>query len=92
MIIGDIFGSPPTICLDFQLHLESLTPRESVLNFCCSYMEELVHAAKPNASETQIHDDVCSAIEGFLDITLPEAVKQYRLNYSNACDKLKEKR
>ena len=92
MIVGDRLGSPPQIYIDFQNHIEGYRPAETIVNLCASYMEELIHASDPNKNETQIQDIVCSAIEGFLEIKLPDALKQYRLDYSNTCDELQAKK
>ena len=62
------------------------------------YMEELIHASDPTNSktqihdaknETQIHDVLCLSIEGFLEIKLPDSLKQYRIEYANTCDNTK---
>src|SRR3990170_5781153 len=63
-------GSPVLhICIDLQSHLID-SPSTSIATFCASYIEELIHSADPQKSETEISETLCSAIEGFLEIKL----------------------
>jgi hypothetical protein len=80
------------VCIDFQSHFKKGKPIEFVVNLCTSYIEELIHSANPLKSETQIHGVVCSAIEGFLEIKLPNCVKEERLKYAKTCDELKHRK
>jgi len=88
-----IVGSGPIahVCIDFQSHFKG-KPNESIVNLCTSYIEELIHSASPLESETQIHEVVCSAIEGFLEVKLPNCVKEERLKYAKTCDEIKHKK
>lgn len=90
IIVGDDFGSPPQICVDFQSHFTG-KPIEFIANLSISYIEELIHSSDPTKTETQIHEDVYSAIEGFLEIKLPESVKLAKLEYAKQCDALQAK-
>lgn len=85
-----ILGSGPIahVCIDFQSHFKG-KPIEFVVNLCTNYIEELIHSANPLKSETQIHEVVCSGIEGFLEIKLPNCVKEERLKYAKTCDEIK---
>jgi len=85
------FGPIPHVCVDFQNYFKG-KPIESVFNLCTSYIEELIHSANPHKSETQIHEVACSAIEGFLEIKLPNCVKEERLKYAKKCDAIKDKK
>lgn len=86
-----IVGSGNSIAnvhIDFESHFKG-KPSEFIVNLCISYVEELIHSANPLKSETQIHEVVCSAIEGFIEIKLPDCVKEERLNYAKTCDEIK---
>lgn len=88
-----IVGSGHSIAnvyIDFERHFKG-KPSEFIVNLCTSYIEELIHSASPLKSETQIHEVVCSAIEGFIEIKLPDFVKEERLKYAKTCDKIKQK-
>lgn len=76
VIVGK--GSKAVILIDFQGHSPT-KPINFVTSLSTSYLEELVHSVYPNKSETEIHELVCSVVEGFLEIKLPEAVKKERL-------------
>ena len=91
MIVG-IANSAPYIYIDFQSHFEGYKPIEFIANLCVSYIEELIHASDPTKTETQIQEIVCSAIEGFLEIKLPDSLKQYRLSYAKTCDDIQSKK
>jgi len=88
-----ILGSGPIahVCIDFQSHFKG-KPIEFVVNLCTSYIEELIHSVNPLKSETQIHEVVCSGIEGFLEIKLPNCVKEERLKYAKTCDEIKHRK
>lgn len=88
-----IVGSGPIahVCIDFQNHFKG-KPNEFIVNLCTSYIEELIHSVSPLKSETQIHEVVCSAIEGFLEVKLPNCVKEERLKYAKTCDEIKHKK
>ena len=73
-----ICGSQAFIYIDFQSHFKG-APIDFITNLSISYLEELVHVVNPNKSETEIQELVCSVIEGFLEIKLPDEVKQERL-------------
>jgi hypothetical protein len=77
--------------IDFLAHFKG-NPSEFIVNLCLSYIEELVHSANPSKSETQIHEITCSASEGFLEMKLPDSLKEDRLKYALACDKLPNKK
>lgn len=91
MIIGHP-NSPPDVFIDFQRYFENKKPIEFIANICTAYIEELIHASNPILTETQIQEIVCSAIEGFLEIKLPNSLKQYRLNYAKTCDGIQSQR
>lgn len=76
VIVGS--GSEAVINIDFQGHFKS-TPIDFIANLSVSYLEELVHSTYPHKSETEIHELVCSVVEGFLEIKLPNSVKKERL-------------
>jgi hypothetical protein len=63
-------------------------PSEFVVNLCLSYIEELIHSAYPSKSETQIHEITCSAVEGFIEMKLPDNLKEARLKYAQEFDEL----
>ena len=90
MIVG-IANSAPNIYIDFQSQFEGYKPVEFIANLSISYIEELIHASDHTKTETQIQEIVCSAIEGFLEIKLPNALKQYRLSYAKTCDDIQSK-
>ena len=71
-------GSKAVIHIDFQSIFEG-KPIEFVTNLSIIYLEELVHYTYPSKSETEIHELVCSVVEGFLEIKLPNNFKQERL-------------
>jgi hypothetical protein len=73
-----ICGSQAFIYIDFQSHFKN-KPLDFITNLSVSYLEELVHVVNPNKSETEIQELVCSLIEGFLEVKLPDEVKQERL-------------
>lgn len=75
-------GTGANIYINVQDHFKG----DFVVNLCVSFIEELVHIIDPAKSETQIHDIVCSMLEGFLEVKLPESVKDERLRYSKECD------
>ena len=75
-IVG--YGFKAVIHIDFQRHFPT-KPIDFIINLSISYLEELVHYTDPSKSETEIHELVCSVVEGFLEIKLPENVKQERL-------------
>jgi hypothetical protein len=77
---------PPKIYIDFESHIVGHQPAESVVSLCIDFMEELIHSSDPTKGEMQIHESLCSAIEEFLEIKLPEGLKQYRTEYSKICD------
>jgi len=83
-------GSIVNVCIDFDSHFKG-KPSQFIANLCVSYIEELIHSANPLKSETQIQEVVCSAIEGFLEIKLPDCVKEERLKYAKTCDEIKHK-
>jgi hypothetical protein len=75
------------IYIDFQSHFFISSGTDFIANLTMSYLEELVHVAFfPNPSESDIHELLCSAIEGFLEITLPNIAKEARLDYAHKCD------
>lgn len=76
VIVGS--GSGATIYIDFEGHFKR-KPIDFIANICVSYLEELVHSAHPKKSETEIQELVCSVVEGFLEIKLPDKVKKERL-------------
>jgi hypothetical protein len=73
-----ICGSQAFIYIDFQSHFKN-KPLDFITNLSVSYLEELVHVVNPNKSETEIQELVSSVIEGFLEVKLPDEVKQERL-------------
>lgn len=75
-IVG--YGSKAVIHIDFQRHLPT-KPTDFIISLSVSYLEELVHYTNPSKSETEIHKLVCSLVEGFLEIKLPDNAKQERL-------------
>lgn len=75
-----IVGSDSNACIyiDFQRHFKG-KPIDFITNLSVSYLEELVHSAYPRKSETELHEVICSVVEGFLEIKLPDKIKQERL-------------
>jgi len=73
-----ICGSQAFIYIDFKSHFKN-KPIDFITNLSISYLEELVHVVNPNKSETEIQELVCSAIEGFCEIKLPDKIKEERL-------------
>ena len=76
VIVG--YGSKAVIHIDFQGHSPT-KPIDFIVKLSTSYVEELVHYTYPSKSETEIHELVCSVVEGFLEIKLPDNFKQERL-------------
>jgi hypothetical protein len=74
------------IYIDFLSHFKG-TRIDFIANLSVSFIEELVHSAVyPNKSETDVHELVCSAIEGFLEVKLPDTVREARLKYARKID------
>ena len=74
------------IYIDFLSHFKG-TEIDFIANLSVSFLEELVHSAVyPNKSETDVHELVCSAVEGFLEVRLPDTVKEERLKYARTFD------
>lgn len=74
------------IYIDFVSHFKG-EPIDFIANLSVSFIEELIHSASyPNKSETDVHELVCSAIEDFLEIKLPDAVREERLKYAQKFD------
>ena len=65
------------------------TSVDFLINLCSSFIEELVHVIYPIRSETQIQDIVCTMLEGFLEVKLPDEVKEARLKNSKEYDESK---
>lgn len=83
-------GDDYAIALNIQNHL--IRNKENfIVNLCESYIEELVHIIENEKSETQIHDLVCSMLEGFLETRLPEEVKSERLRIAKKIDESKKR-
>jgi hypothetical protein len=84
-----LFGSrrEPKIYINVQDHRNG-KPINFIINLCVSFIEELVHIIDLSKSEQQIHDLVCSMLEGFLETKLPENVKQARLRYAKEFDEM----
>lgn len=76
-------GSGANIYISIRDHFKG----DFVVNLCASFIEELIHLTDTIKSETQIHNTVCSILEGFLEVKLPENTKNERLRYSKECDK-----
>ena len=62
------------------------TPVDFIINLCSSFIEELVHIIY-----IQIQDIVCTMLEGFIEVRLPEKVKEARLRNSKKYDELNRK-
>jgi hypothetical protein len=75
----------PIMLINVQDHLVG-KPMQFIIDISISFIEELVHLADSEKSETEIHDLVCSMIEGFLEMRLPESVKQERLRIAKEYD------
>lgn len=71
-------GTGANIYISIQDHFKG----DFVVNLCVSFIEELLHITDPTKSEIQIHDTVCSMLEGFLEVKLPENIKNERLRYT----------
>ena len=82
--------SIPSVYIDFENHFKN-KQIDFIANLCTSYIEELIHSASPLKSESQIHEVACSAVEGFIEIKLPDFVKEERLKYAKKCDEIKQK-
>lgn len=89
-IAGDRFGSPPEIYVDFEklfsIFNSTGQPINFLINLIACYVEELVHSADPSKSETEIHQTVCDALEGFAEVKLTEEIKKNRLEYAREVD------
>lgn len=90
-----IFGTRPyTIAQAFNLgsgvniiiSIQDCLKGNFVANLCISFIEELIHIMDSTKSELQIHDIVCSMLEGFLEVKIPENIKNERLRYSKECE------
>jgi hypothetical protein len=64
-------------------------PADFIVNLCTTFIEELIHIAFPMITETQVHDIVCAMVEGFIEINLPDDVKEWRLKHSKEFDESK---
>jgi hypothetical protein len=64
-------------------------PADFIVNLCLSFIEGLIHIAYPRKSETQVHDIVCTIVEEFIEIKLPDDVKEARMKYSKELDESK---
>ena len=74
------------IYIDFLSHFKGKRI-DFIANLSVSFLEELVHSAVyPNKSETDVHELVCSALEGFLEVKLPDTVREERLKYARKID------
>jgi hypothetical protein len=62
------------------------TSIDFLINLSSSFIEELVHIIYPMRSETQIQDIVCTMLEGFIEVKLPDEVKEARLKNSKKYD------
>lgn len=92
IIYGNKLGDPPEICVDFEKHsIFFLTgqPINFLVNLIADYLEELIHSADSSKSETEIHQTVCDAFEGFTKVKLTDEIKKNRLDYSEKVDKTK---
>ena len=65
------------------------TSFDFIINLCSSFIEELVHVIYPMRSESEIQDIVCSMLEGFIEVKLPDEVKEARLKNSMEYDESK---
>lgn len=84
VIVG--FGhSNAEIFICFPNHFKN-KPIDFIANLSVSYLEELVHSIYPEKGETGIQEILCSAIEGFLEMKLPESVRKARLEYAERQD------
>lgn len=79
-------GSKAVMHIDFQRHFKNKKPIDFIANLSVTYLEELVHYTDPRKSEMEIHELVCSVVEGFLEIKLPDNVKQERLKRGRIYD------
>ena len=75
-------GAGYNIYISIQDHFKG----DFVVNLCVSFIEELIHIIDHKKSEMQIHDTVCSMLEGFLEVKLSEEIKNERLRYSKKCE------
>jgi len=70
------------IYIDFLSHFQG-SQKDFIAKLSVSFAEELVHSgAYPNKSETDVHELVCSAVEGFLEVKLSDAAREARLRYA----------
>ena len=94
IILGDNLGSQPEVYIDFEKHysfyLSTGKPINFLINLIASYTEEIIHSADPSKLETEIHQIVCDALEGFAEIKLTEDVKEQRLSYAKKADATKK--
>jgi len=75
------------IYIDFLSHFQG-SQKNFIANLSVNFIEELVHSSVyPNKSETDVHELVCSAVEGFLEVKLPDAFKEARLRYARETDR-----
>jgi hypothetical protein len=92
--VGNTLGFSPEVCVDFETTFSFFTstkmPINFLINLIVSYIEELVHAANPYKSETEIHQTTCEAIEGFTEVKLSEDIKKKRLEYAKLVDSKKK--
>jgi hypothetical protein len=78
------------IHIGIDVHDHLIGNEESfVANLCTSYIEELVHIIEPRKSEVDIHEIVCSMIEGFHEMPLTEEIKKERLRIAKEIDESK---
>jgi hypothetical protein len=78
-------GSQNLIYIDFNSHFKG-KPVDFIANLSISYLEELIHVVDPSKKEIEIQELVCSAIEKFLEIRLPENVREERLKRAKIYD------
>lgn len=84
-VIVGVGHSNAEIFVCFPNHFKNKTI-DFIANLSVSYLEELVHSIYPEKGETGIHEILCSAIEGFLEMRLPESVRKARLEYAERQD------
>jgi hypothetical protein len=85
-VIVGVGHSNAEIFVCFPNHFKN-KPIDFIGNLSVSYLEELVHSMYPERGETGIHETLCSAIEGFLEMKLPECIRKKRLEYAEMCDR-----
>lgn len=72
-------GTTPNYCIiyiNLESHFGTKTTENFIIALSSSYLEELFHCDDPKKKHKEFAEPLCSAIERFLEIKLPDEYKQ----------------